>query len=365
MAGTGSARGSLRRGQWSAPLHGDRPGGADGDAGNGDSTGTGTSTGSGTGTGSGSSAAGPADGRTGRTAPTAAILVAVSVLVIGLGATLAVKAHGSGGTSGQASPTDLAASSPVASKQAVRGNLPSATVTSPKASPKQTTAVAAAPAGPQVTQTPSPGTPTPQATPAVPGPLGYWPLNPVSLGVDRTNAHPVTNSNVTAGTGHGGSGVFDGKDSQLSTAGPVVDTAPGASFTVSAWVYLTSADAYATAVSQDGSSFSEFFLQYSKDANRWDFVRPNSPQAVSTAEAALNTWTHLVGVYDGNGDQMTLYVDGVFQSATHASAPTASTGGLVIGRGKWGGTDCEWFPGQINDVEVFGQALSAAQVRML
>jgi hypothetical protein len=71
-------------------------------------------------------------------------------------------------------------------------------------------------------------------------------------------------------------------------------------------------------------------------------------------------------VYNAANGRLTLYVNSIRQGTTATdTTPFVSTGSLAIGRGKASGKDTDWFPGQINDVEVFGQALTAAQVRAL
>ena len=45
--------------------------------------------------------------------------------------------------------------------------------------------------------------------------------------------------------------------------------------------------------------------------------------------------------------------------------PFAGHGDVVIGRAKSFGRLSDWFPGMIRDVEVFQQALSASQVKVL
>jgi hypothetical protein len=210
-----------------------------------------------------------------------------------------------------------------------------------------------------------PPAPTGGRTQAGPAPLAFWRIGsgPGSLGTDVTNAFPATVHDVARGSGHGGSGIFNGTDSQLTTASPVLGTGPGQSFTVSAWVYLTSTSQFATAVSQDGSTRSAFFLQYSRADNRWAFAR--NSRALSAAPPRLRTWTHLVGVYDAGSGQLALYVNGGRRGTAHETSPVSSAGELAVGRGKANGKYSDWFPGRINDVKVFGTALTAAQVRQI
>ncbi|MCO5974918.1 LamG domain-containing protein [Actinoallomurus soli] len=335
----GSARGSLRRGQWATPPATDRPDGKAGE--DGDVT-------------------RPA-ARAPRRVPLAAVGLAAAALLVGLGGVFAVEVHGHRNDTSDGASQNMAANSKVAPDHSVQQQLPSATPSRSEAPKKQQQQK-------QQQQKQQSPTPTKQRTAphqTGPAPVAFWRIGSGSgaLGTEETNAFPAAVYDVARGSGHGGSGIFNGKDSQLTTAGPVVGTGPGQSFTVSAWVYLTSTAHFATAVSQDGGTWSTFYLQYVKTGNRWAFSR--NTRSLSSAAPRLRTWTHLVGVYDAGGGQVTLYVNGVRQSTTHDTSPVSSTGDLAIGRAKANGKDADWFPGQINDVKVFSTALTAAQIRKI
>ncbi|MGD0559893.1 MAG: LamG-like jellyroll fold domain-containing protein [Streptosporangiaceae bacterium] len=165
---------------------------------------------------------------------------------------------------------------------------------------------------------------------------------------------------------------FNGTSSATSLPDVALDTGPGASFTVSAWVYLTSTGAFATAVSQDGTVDSSFYLQYAKTDNAWAFSRvasdgtnPTGIRALSSIQPTTNQWVHLVGVYSAPAGLLTLYVNGNAQGTATDTTPFAGQGGLVIGRAEYNSGPTDWFPGMIKDIEVFQQALSAAQIQAL
>jgi large repetitive protein len=88
-------------------------------------------------------------------------------------------------------------------------------------------------------------------------------------------------------------------------------------------------------------------------------------RALSTGPTVLNTWVHLVGVYDAADGQLRLYVNGKPQGTATDTTPYASLGSLAIGRAQFGAQDIGWFPGRINDVEVFQQALTPSEVKAL
>lgn len=215
-----------------------------------------------------------------------------------------------------------------------------------------------------------------KAQPAAPAPTGNWLLNQTvgNVAVDSTGGH---NGWAQDGWWNAGDGcLFNGTNSQIYTSGPVLSTGAGDSFTVSAWVDMTALPASGqydeTAVSQDGGVNSGFYLQYTEPADRWAFSRtnnntddPTAYRALSASAPALDTWTHLVGVYNAANHTQYLYVNGAEQGTATDSTPYAATGDLAIGRAQYAGQDTDWLKGAIKGVEVFNTALSSAQVSAL
>ncbi|WP_146605870.1 LamG-like jellyroll fold domain-containing protein [Micromonospora craterilacus] len=158
-----------------------------------------------------------------------------------------------------------------------------------------------------------------------------------------------------------------GSGQQISVAGTALSNT--SSYTVSAWVRLKTKTANRTAVSKDGSRTSGFFLNYVAADDRWAFSRVSADtDAATPIRATSNTapvagrWTHLTGVYDTASGRMKLYVDGVLQSTTAAVGGWNATGGFVIGRAKWAGAAANVWDGEIDDVRVYGKALTDDQV---
>ena len=226
------------------------------------------------------------------------------------------------------------------------------------------------PSRPSYSPSPSPAHPTAtRQSVSLPYPAGSWPLGG-TLGTDDSSGAHNAIANEVSLTAQGA--VFNGTNSSITTSGPVLNTAAGGSFTVAAWVYLTSTKSFATAVSQDGKVNSGFYLQYSVMDKRWAFARvahdtAGSPgiRALSTSAPMTNRWTHLVGVYNAASGRLSLYVDGRAQGTATDSTPFASSGDLAIGRALFSSQQTDWFPGQIKDVEAFSQALTPAQAAAL
>ncbi|OKK10938.1 protein kinase [Streptomyces sp. CB02400] len=214
----------------------------------------------------------------------------------------------------------------------------------------------------------SPSSASPSSSPSAtaPQPVGHWPLDETSGTVARDTAggHHGTATGVTWGPGGGGA-VFDGRGSQIVTGGPVLETGEGRSFTVAAWVRLSTAPGnWATAVSQDAEDASAFYLQYAVGENRWALSRPGQ-RAVGRSEPAVNVWTHLVGVCAGQARTLRLYVNGVQEAEAEDTNPMSATGPFIIGRASYGGQAVDFFPGAVRDVRVFDRALTAARIKNL
>ncbi|GAA3788275.1 hypothetical protein GCM10022403_023440 [Streptomyces coacervatus] len=214
--------------------------------------------------------------------------------------------------------------------------------------------------------------------------------DPVSLGtVTNTATHDWTLDDGTGTTAKDGVGALDGTLSgayswatdtgrgkvlsltgttgYAATSGPAVDTSK--SFTVSAWVNLTSLTANSTFVSQSDSAGNAngFQLYYSSGKQAWAFGRHNDDTTSTAFTAAYGgtpttgRWTHLVGVYDASTNQLTLYVNGR-QSGTKTFGGTSwnAAGPLQIGRRLFQGTYAEYANGEVSDIHVYNTALPPA-----
>jgi hypothetical protein len=148
----------------------------------------------------------------------------------------------------------------------------------------------------------------------------------------------------------------------VDTGRALLDTT--GNYSVAAWVKLDSLGGFATAVSQDGSADSGFFLQYSGADNRFAFsfvgVRALAPAAPETGR-----WYHLVGVRDVASGTLKLYVDGQLAGTQNACVGSAATGNTMIGRAKFGGNPVDFWRGAIDQVHIYDRALPDAEVSSL
>jgi hypothetical protein len=210
-----------------------------------------------------------------------------------------------------------------------------------------------------------------------------WPLDEPSgtNAADAVGTRVGTLSGATHVPGKLGNALsFNGVDNTVSTAGVDIDTS--ASFTVATWVKLRrtcdlggNLNCKLTAVSLDGGQTSKFRLGHLVDSNEnlfgaWQFEMPAADgsvakAAVSAIESDMNTWVHLVGVYDAPAHQIWLYVNATRQGDGTLNTPWTATGGLKLGRGRVNNVAAEFWPGEVDDVRMYVGALDKSRIANL
>jgi hypothetical protein len=153
----------------------------------------------------------------------------------------------------------------------------------------------------------------------------------------------------------------------------VVDTSR--SFSVAAWVYLYKAGtANLSVVAQDGNRLSPFVLSYYGSNDTWAVIAPTADvdnpatqvKVLSSTEPARpNEWTHLAMSYDADLHQIRLYVNGVLSAAQVGVNILPAPGPTTVGRAKWNGGNASPFNGVIDDVRVYGKAVTDGEVRKI
>ncbi|MGH3165331.1 MAG: LamG-like jellyroll fold domain-containing protein, partial [Trebonia sp.] len=224
----------------------------------------------------------------------------------------------------------------------------------------------------------SAGVPVPgsvvDASTSDPPPDGWWRMNGTGLDTSSTAYDSGTSatSNLTLegspswsfdnpGTGVStGSLSLNGTSQYAQAPGPVVTST--SSFAVSAWVNLSSVPSgNVTAVSQDGSTDSSFYLGV--NAGKWAFwfsdtdTTGPTQTALDGPAAAAGSWTMLTGVYNASTGQIQLYVNGT-EAASAAFTPSwSATGDFAVGRSFFNGAKSDYWPGEISDVRAYDRLL--------
>ncbi|MFG3213934.1 LamG-like jellyroll fold domain-containing protein [Streptomyces tendae] len=166
---------------------------------------------------------------------------------------------------------------------------------------------------------------------------------------------------------------FDGVDDYAVTDIPTVDTSTG--FAISAWAKLSELPAQAAIIAaQPGNESPGFELYYSQVYDRWAFNQYKSDtqgaglvRVMQPASGGAKTgqWTHLVGTFNSDTSQLQLYVDGSLAGSTTYDSPWDARRGLQIGAGSYHGTPDCFFPGVIDEVQIFDRPLSSGEVARL
>jgi hypothetical protein len=204
-------------------------------------------------------------------------------------------------------------------------------------------------------------------------PTGHWTLTDGTgtTAADATAAHPATLAGgatwMTDPT-RGKVLSFNGTTGYAATNGPVLNT--GGSFSIAAWVNVTASTGTSqTLIAQQGNVMGGLYLEYDFFTGHWSFTRrltdttnASSVFAESGSAAQLNTWTHLVCVYDAASGTMTLYVNGVASGTATDTTPFVANGPLVIGRGFYNGAPINPSDAAISDVQSYQYVLSPGQI---
>ncbi|HKZ49973.1 MAG TPA: DUF4215 domain-containing protein, partial [Candidatus Nanoarchaeia archaeon] len=219
--------------------------------------------------------------------------------------------------------------------------------------------------------------------------ISWWDADSVSgttvTDIQDSNHGSLVNGATTAAGKVGNAFSLDGVDDFVSVPHSTnLETSDDAGLTVDAWVYLdpavlpTGRYTLVEKTDRDLTIFSPTLNQFYNPG--WAlFVRNTyfrfevcgDAAATSACTVAVQVvgafttagWHHVVGTYNSAG-RAEIYVDGVFQeSSTQAVRPYNNSANLVMGKGFSNDFDeRRYFPGKIDEVEVFNRVLSATEI---
>lgn len=163
---------------------------------------------------------------------------------------------------------------------------------------------------------------------------------------------------------------FNGTDQLLNLANPAILNL-GGPISIAAWVRPATLDNYQNVVTHGyrwNPSYNLALRIYmgSYQFTYWDSVdhMANSPAPAED----VGVWVHLCGVFDGASYQV--YRNGALGSSTSdATVPAAAVSGAIWAIGgraaQSPGNATDFLQGQIDDVRIYGRALSGAEVEAL
>ncbi|MGW1201643.1 LamG-like jellyroll fold domain-containing protein [Streptomyces cyaneofuscatus] len=206
-----------------------------------------------------------------------------------------------------------------------------------------------------------------------------WQLDEEAGAAEAQGSTPPRPLTLNGGATTGAAGTkgtaleLNGTDGYAASDLSAVDTSRG--FSVSAWVKLSKVPSDAAIIaSQPGNHRPGFELYYSASLGRWVFnqfetdapnaaiIRAMAPQAGGVSP---NTWTHLTGSYDEGAKKLRLYVNR--QLVGEAALPNAwnARRGLTIGAGSYNGAQMSFFPGVVDELQMFDRTLSQGEIDKL
>jgi PKD repeat protein len=207
------------------------------------------------------------------------------------------------------------------------------------------------------------------------GPVGYWRLGEAggsaagdASGSGRSGSYLGSPSLGQPGALVGDSNTAVGLDGvgQYVSVPFAAAVNPG-QFSVEAWAYVTGGSGRWRAVvsSRDiVGGLNRGYILYAAPDDTWRFwvgAGGSGWNQVYGPTLAPNTWTHLVGTYDGVTAR--LYVNGVLAASSPYSYVANTARPLRIGAGANERGADYLFAGRIDEVAVYGTALSASSVQ--
>ena len=199
-------------------------------------------------------------------------------------------------------------------------------------------------------------------------PVAYWPLNELSgtTAIDYAGNNDGTYKGnctlgqtglpATAGIGANTSVGFDGTTAYVDI--PVGNLNITNKMTMIEWIQTSGV----------GTSFTTS-MGHSDNSYRFDVAGPSGVphfaddggDVISTNPVTDGNWHQLVGVYDGTNQY--LYVDGILAAPPKTSTPVGSADDVFIGGDPQYSPAARLFPGNIAQVAILTNALTAAQVQ--
>ena len=199
-------------------------------------------------------------------------------------------------------------------------------------------------------------------------PVGYWRLGDTGTGVSAVvgpAGTAVGGVTSTAGALVGDADAarsFDGSTGFISVPS-ATPLNPTGDLTVEAWARANVV--HGGAVVQKSGARRDSVRQYRQSMNTRGhmrgtvFVGGTAYAVTAPASATPGAWTHLV--LTRSAGTLSLYVNGTL-AATAASTGSLNTTSSILGIGRSGESATSWFNGSIDEVAVYGQALTASRV---
>jgi len=199
--------------------------------------------------------------------------------------------------------------------------------------------------------------------------LAWWTFDEGSGSIAFDYSGNDNTGTVVIGEGQWTNGVINGAlafdgDSTRVTVSNSASLNPINGITVAAWVNNTNTEWIAGwRIVEKGASDNQYGLLFDGSSNLEFLVAGATNGTVSTVPPGVSAWHHVAGTYDGT--LISLYIDGQLatQQVASGSMPIA-TDQLAIGS-QPGTNSATVFDGLIDDVRIYGSALTPAGIAQL
>jgi hypothetical protein len=237
------------------------------------------------------------------------------------------------------------------------------------------------------------GVPTTQASHLADGLVGYWPFDEVDTAPDPDTTPDLAHGNdgdvIGDGATFGGGDVapipgnadaieFDGlgtpADPDYVEVADDVETSPTSdAWTISVWVNQASLAGSSGAFKMVAGKWGDAGREYEIviEGTKASFYTQNEDGVTvgiqSDTSLSVDTWYHVVGVYDGDDKEMRIYLNGAPDATPVAQEKKllSTTAPLHIGAKFLSGDWAQFFDGVIDELRLYDRALSEDEIEAL
>ena len=196
-----------------------------------------------------------------------------------------------------------------------------------------------------------------------------WEFNSSDISGATVNASGGTAANITGTlTGDADASTdilaLDGAGDYLAFGNDVTDLRALPAMTICAWVRVNDT---ATALRRIVEHDDTFYFYQETGKYRFTIHGSGNPAAVSVSAPTPNVWQHVLTVYQGAGQPLKMYINGVLEHTTgNALAMPNAVERLTIGAQRNNSANASGFVnGSLDDVAIWNEALTDTQIAAL
>ena len=201
------------------------------------------------------------------------------------------------------------------------------------------------------------------------GLLGYWAFDEASGATANDSSGNLNTGTIEGNAISWANGIFGNALNFENQTQVVISNSPSlnpfSAITISTWLKADhwGAASYNPRILEKGTSENQYAL-LSTSSGQLEFLLSGVSNGVLVANApSPRSWHQVAGAFDGSS--MTLYVDGQVAAQQTASGVLAMTSDSLVLGNKPSGSASNMFNGVLDDVRIYGRALSAAEIAQM